>query len=137
MSSHEYKIHDLMIEDLTVADEKLTDLIKEIADLYLKNDRAWVIGFSGGKDSTVILSLIFQALTTLTKRQLNKNVYVVCSDTLVETPVVVGLVREVLNKVQMSANEKGIPLVTQMVVPDTNNTFWSNPSCDANGSARY
>ena len=61
MSSHEYKIHDLMIEDLTVADEKLTDLIKEIADLYLKNDRAWVIGFSGGKDSTVILSLSFQA----------------------------------------------------------------------------
>jgi DNA sulfur modification protein DndC len=115
-----------MIDDLVIADEKLTDLIKEIADQYLKNDRAWVVGFSGGKDSTVILSLIFQALTTLTKKQLSKNVYVVCSDTLVETPVVVGLVREVLNSVQISANAKGIPLVTQMVVPDTNNTFWSN-----------
>ena len=126
MSSHEYKTHELMINDLVFADEKLTDLIKEIADLYLKNDRAWVVGFSGGKDSTVILSLIFQALTTLTKKQLNKNVYVVCSDTLVETPVVVGLVREVLNNVQISANEQGIPLVTQMVVPDTSDTFWSN-----------
>ncbi|MBT4763468.1 DNA phosphorothioation system sulfurtransferase DndC [bacterium] len=126
MSSHEYKTHSLMIDDLVIADEKLTDLIKEIADQYLKNDRAWVVGFSGGKDSTVILSLIFQALTTLTKKQLSKNVYVVCSDTLVETPVVVGLVREVLNSVQISANAKGIPLVTQMVVPDTNNTFWSN-----------
>ena len=71
MSTHEYKTHDLMIGDLTIADESLTDLIKEIAELYLKNDRAWVVGFSGGKDSTVILSLIYQALTTLTKKQLN------------------------------------------------------------------
>ena len=126
MSDHEYKTHGLMIDDLTIADETLTELIKEIADLYLKNDRAWVVGFSGGKDSTVILSLIYQALTTLTKQQLKKNVYVVCSDTLVETPVVVGLVRDVLKNVQKGADANGIPIITKMVVPDTNNTFWSN-----------
>lgn len=126
MIEHEYKTHDLMTEDLIIADEKLSDLVKQIAQLYLKDDRAWVVGFSGGKDSTVVLSLVFQALTTLDKKQLKKNIYVVCSDTLVETPVVVGLIRSVLDDVQKSANEKKLPIFTQMVVPDTNNTFWSN-----------
>ena len=50
----------------------------------------------------------------------------VCSDTLVETPVVVGLIRDVLNDVQESANKKGLPIITQMVVPEVSETFWSN-----------
>lgn len=115
-----------MVDDLEIADSKLSDLVKEITSLYLKDGRSWIIGFSGGKDSTVVLSLIFHALSTLNKNQLKKDVYVVCSDTLVETPVVVGLVRSVLDQVQASANEKHLPIFVRMVVPDTNQTFWSN-----------
>ena len=126
MLEYEFETHDEMIGVVGIAGEKLADTIKKIANLYLKNDKAWVIGFSGGKDSTVVLSLIFQALKTLDKKQLNKNVYVVCSDTLVETPVVVGLIRKVLDDVQKSAYELGIPLITQIVVPEVSETFWSN-----------
>ena len=126
MLEYDFESHDEMIELSGVAGEMLSMTVEKIANLYLKNDKAWVIGFSGGKDSTVVLSLIFQALTTLKKEQLTKNVYVVCSDTLVETPVVVGLIRETLNDVQECAKKKGIPLVTQIVVPEVGETFWSN-----------
>ena len=126
MLDYDFENHTDMVESVGIAGEMLSSIVDKIANLYLKNDKAWVIGFSGGKDSTVVLSLIFHALTTLKKEQLKKNVYVVCSDTLVETPVVVGLVRKALDDVQEFANKKGLPLVTQMVVPQTNNTFWVN-----------
>jgi len=126
MLEYEFETHDEMVGAVGIAGEMLSNIIEKIADLYLKNDKAWVVGFSGGKDSTVILSLIFQALTSLQQDQLTKNVYVVCSDTLVETPVVVGLVRKVLEDVQESAKARGLPIITQMVVPKVSETFWSN-----------
>ena len=126
MLEYEFETHDEMIEFKWAAKQSLSSIIDKIANLYLKNDKAWVIGFSGGKDSTVVLSLVFQALTTLKKEQLTKNVYVVCSDTLVETPVVVGLIRQTLNDVQEYAKKIGIPLFTQIVVPEVGETFWSN-----------
>ena len=67
MLEYEYETHDEMIKLSAVAGEILSMTIDKIANLYLKNDKAWVIGFSGGKDSTVVLSLVFQALTTLKK----------------------------------------------------------------------
>jgi len=126
MLEHEFETHEEMVASVGIAGEMLSQIVEKIANLYLKNDKSWVIGFSGGKDSTVVLSLILHALTTLQKNQLNKTVYVVCSDTLVETPVVVGLIRKVLDDVQDFANLKGLPIVTQMVIPKVSETFWSN-----------
>jgi DNA sulfur modification protein DndC len=126
MLEYEFETHDEMVQYRSIGKEKLSITVDKIANLYLKNDKAWVIGFSGGKDSTVVLSLVFQALTTLKKEQLTKKVYVVCSDTLVETPVVVGLIRKTLKDVQECADKKGIPLITQVVIPEINETFWSN-----------
>ena len=62
MGNYQYETHDLMIQDLEVADSRLSDLIGQITDLYLRDDKPWIVGFSGGKDSTVVLSLVFQAL---------------------------------------------------------------------------
>ena len=123
MLEYEFETHEEMVQYRSIGKEKLSITVDKIANLYLKNDKAWVIGFSGGKDSTVVLSLVFQALTTLKKEQLTKKVYVVCSDTLVETPVVVGLIRKTLKDVQECADKKGIPLITQVVIPEINETF--------------
>ena len=54
-------------------DPKLPTLIDEIQTLYLEDDKPWVIGFSGGKDSTTILSLIYVAVTKLKKAQRHKH----------------------------------------------------------------
>ena len=56
--------------------------INEIMELYGADERPWVVGFSGGKDSTALLQLIFQALHRIPVHQRTKTVYVVCNDTL-------------------------------------------------------
>ena len=73
MLDYDFENHTDMVESVGIAGEMLSSIVDKIANLYLKNDKAWVIGFSGGKDSTVVLSLIFHTLTTLKKEQLKKN----------------------------------------------------------------
>ena len=41
-------------EALVVAGRPLKDLVGEAQRLYLEDSRPWVIGYSGGKDSTAI-----------------------------------------------------------------------------------
>lgn len=47
-----------------------------------------VIGYSGGKDSTTVVELVYKMLQMLPKEERNKNVYIVSSDTLIENPLI-------------------------------------------------
>ena len=59
--------------------------IKEhIKELYLSDTIPWIVGYSGGKDSTAVLQLIWETLSELDKSQLHKEVHVLTNDTLVE-----------------------------------------------------
>ena len=43
---------------------RITEIIDELSDQYQEKDRynrPWIIGFSGGKDSTVLLTLTWLA----------------------------------------------------------------------------
>lgn len=123
-----YKTHLKMVSDenLSFAGQPVNRIIEGIKEVYLSDKRSWIIGFSGGKDSTVILSLVYQAIALIPESKRTKPVYVVCSDTLVETPVVVGLIKNVLDAVQTSAKEHNLPITTKMVVPKQSETFWVN-----------
>jgi len=52
--------------------ERINYIIDEIADQYSidDNNKPWVIGFSGGKDSTVLLTLTWLALLKIKKEKL-------------------------------------------------------------------
>ena len=69
---------------------------------YLRDERPWVIGYSGGKDSTCALQLIWRALAGLPAADRTKPVYVLSSDTLVETPVIVDYIDRALVAAQNS-----------------------------------
>src|SRR4051794_3857019 len=77
---------------------QLTQLVEattsEIRDLYLADGRPWVIGYSGGKDSTTALQLIWNALAGLDEAARTKSIYVIAGDTLVETPVIIDYLGE-------------------------------------------
>ena len=121
-----YSTHQAMINDLSIADRKLSEVITEIQALYLSDQRPWIIGFSGGKDSTTILSLIYSALLALSKEQLLKHIYVVSSDTLVETPVVVDMILSVLDTINKQAIIDDLPITAHPVRPKPDQTFWVN-----------
>lgn len=81
------------------AQRTIGHIYQEIRDVYLANKLPWVIGYSGGKDSTASLQLIWYALRDLPREQLTKPIYVIATDTLVETPVIVDHVNDNLGKV--------------------------------------
>ena len=107
--------------------ELIANTKSDIKKVYLQDSKPWVIGYSGGKDSTVVARLVFEVLSELDHSQLNKKVYIVCSDTLVETPLVVNLFRNTLKKIGNAAKEKNLPIEPHApVTPKFNDSFWSN-----------
>lgn len=52
--------------------------------VYRHDNRPWLIGYSGGKDSTLLVSLVFRAVSRIPENERNKKVYVITSDTMVE-----------------------------------------------------
>ena len=94
--------------------------------VYKNDNRPWIIGYSGGKDSTVVVQLAFTMLESLSPKERHKPIYVVSSDTLIENPIVLGYLKEASQLINEGAKAKGLPLYSEMVHPDYNNTFWTN-----------
>lgn len=112
-----------------VKNRKVENIIVELKDQYLEQDRfnrPWIIGFSGGKDSTVLLTLVWIALSELKKENvaLSRKVYVVCNDTMVENPVIEEYVTNVLNKIRISAKEQELPISVHTTTPELEDSFW-------------
>lgn len=110
---------------------RITEIINELIDQYLEEDRynrSWIIGFSGGKDSTVLLTLVWLALQKIRNDKiatLKRSVYVVCNDTMVENPVIEEYVTTVLLTIQKAAREQQLPIVVKTTTPQIEDTFWS------------
>lgn len=104
----------------------LQDLQQDIQQIYLADSRPWVVGYSGGKDSTTALQLIWTAISKLAADQRTKPIYVISSDTLVETPVVSRYIDVTLEKIASASAEQGMPVITHKVVPDVDRSFWVN-----------
>ena len=101
-------------------------LMVEVAELYTIDNIPWVIGYSGGKDSTAVLQLVWMALQKLPKDKRTKAVYVISTDTLVENPIVSLWVSKSLDKMGEEADRQGLPLTAHKLTPAPENTFWVN-----------
>ena len=99
-------------------------IYSEIRDLYLSDHRPWIIGYSGGKDSTTVVQLIWNALKGLSPDQLTKPVHIISSDTLVETPVIVDTINENLDRINKAAQEQGLPIQAVKLYPRIQDSFW-------------
>ncbi len=121
-----YSTHAKMLDQLFIAEQDLSELIDNIKKLYASDKRPWIIGFSGGKDSTCILSLIYSAILQLSPSKRHKPIYVVSSDTLVETPVVVDLIDHILELINSQAKQNNLPMSAHKVTPLTEKSFWTS-----------
>lgn len=101
----------------------------ELMDQYLYDEnptRPWIVGFSGGKDSTMLLQLVWDALLNIPPESRTRHIYVICNNTLVENPKILQYVNEVLKKIDKVIVSKGLPMTIVHTLPDLENSFWVN-----------
>lgn len=90
------------------------------------NDRPWILGFSGGKDSTMLLQLTWYALKRIPAELRRRQIHVVCNNTLVENPKVLDFVDGVLKQIEKAAVEQSMPIHVKRTTPELEDTFWVN-----------
>ncbi|HFV9294744.1 TPA: DNA phosphorothioation system sulfurtransferase DndC [Serratia fonticola] len=123
---HDLEIYEDFINREIFAGRPLYEYISEVQRIYLADKRPWVVGYSGGKDSSAVVTLIYLALLGLSPEMREKPVFVVCSDTLVETPVVVDLISRTMVQIEQGAKRDHLPITVQQVIPKMHETFWVN-----------
>ena len=107
-------------------ENSIESIYDEMQAVYLNDNRPWIIGYSGGKDSTVCTELTFRMLMRLPKEKRTKPVYIVSSDTLIENPVILNYLNYNIEKINESAKKLDLPVEGIVVKPDSTNTYWTN-----------
>ncbi len=105
--------------------EVFESIIEEMRLVYLHDQRPWMIGFSGGKDSTLLCQLTLEMLCTLRPEQRSKKIYVVTSDTMVENPIVKGYMHRMSKAINEVSERKGLNVEAHIIYPEIKNSFWS------------
>lgn len=113
-------------QGVTINKDTINGLMETIRNLYLCDDIPWVIGYSGGKDSTATLQLVWLALSELPRDLVKKQVHIINTDTMVESPVISKWVQKSLKIMDKAAEKQDLPFVTHRLTPAIDNTFWVN-----------
>ncbi len=89
--------------------EKVRDALADIKAEYQdpSHDHPWIVGYSGGKDSTLVLQLVIEVLLQLSPSERRRPVHVLANDTLVESPVLAGHLERMLGKTKTAADKQG------------------------------
>lgn len=115
---------------VTITKAKIDGLMETVRNLYMADNIPWVIGYSGGKDSTATLQLVWLSLKELPKEKLNKVVHIINTDTMVESPVIEKWVEKSLKMMddasaQIDASVESL-FVTHRLTPENDQTYWVN-----------
>ena len=103
------------------------DIIKEIMIVYKHDNRPWLIGYSGGKDSTLLVSLVYEAMQRLktTGSIMHKKIFIITSDTMVENPIVKNYMHASSNSINTASERDGLKIEANIIYPEPEQTFWS------------
>ena len=109
-------------------DKKFDIIISAVRDEYLSEAQKypWIIGFSGGKDSTLVAHIVFDALLSIPPEKRTRMIYIVSNDTLVESPLVVTHMRKIQAAIAEAAKNLKLPLSVGTTKPVIEQTFWVN-----------
>ena len=99
----------------------------ELLDEYLQDHTyPWIIGYSGGKDSTLVTHLVFEMLMRLPPSKRKRPVHIVANDTLVESPLVVQHIVDSITEIGEASEAFALPVVTMITRPPPDQSFWVN-----------
>ncbi len=107
--------------------DRLETVQRVLRTEYGKRPRyPWVVAYSGGKDSTLLLQLVWEIVAALPTEERKRRVLVVGNDTLVESPLVIQHLRDSLDMIDKAAGERSLPIETHITEPCIDQTFWVN-----------
>ena len=107
--------------------EKINEIKSEILKVYNDRKKPFIVGFSGGKDSTMTLQIVLEALLDK-NNNLEYPIHVISTDTLVETPFFISHVNNSIKLINEMAEQKGLAdkVIAHKLIPQYNNSFWVN-----------
>lgn len=95
--------------------------VQEIQKAYTQTDLPWYLGYSGGKDSSALLTLVFNAALSL---RINKPITILYCNTAVDIPIVKAFVVKTLEGIRLEAEKYGLPIQSQIIEPPINDRFF-------------
>lgn len=101
---------------------KYKKIIRHIQTEYQKSNLTWYLGYSGGKDSSALLKLVYVAVKGI--KNPKRNIVVVYCDTGVEIPVVRDFAYKTLRDISKEACKDNIPLKTQVAQPKLTDRYF-------------
>ena len=115
------------LSELRQTRERLRNVSGTLAAEYVKShSEPWIVAYSGGKDSTLLLQLVWETLSSLEPEKRRRRVYVVANDTLVESPLVIDHIKKSVSVIREAANRMDLPITARITKPYIDQTFWVN-----------
>lgn len=113
-------------QDQRTTDEKWRDIIQLVKDEYLSEAQSypWIVGFSGGKDSTLVAHAVFQALEEIPPSMRQREIHIVSNDTMVESPLVLAHLDASTTAIKAGGESMGLPISVVRTKPEPDKTFW-------------
>ena len=102
------------------------DIKDSLRRLYLDDERPWLVGFSGGKDSTMLAALVFDVVLSIPAEQRKKPVSVLCTDTRVEIPAIADMVEGTLDRMRKCSQQHDLNIDASLLKPAVEESFWVN-----------
>lgn len=101
------------------------DIIEEMTFVYKHDNRSWLIGYSGGKDSSLLVSLVIETVVRLPEQERTKKIFIVTSDTGVENPIVKRYMHSSSAKINEFSQKNNANIKADIIYPDIAQSYWS------------
>ena len=101
------------------------DIIDEMTFVYKHDNRPWLIGYSGGKDSSLLVSLVVDTVSRLPENERTKKIFIVTSDTGVENPIVKRYMHSSSQKINEFSQTHNANIQADIIYPELSQSYWS------------
>lgn len=118
----------MKINNKSSLSQKTNNIKSLIRDVYTDRKRPFIIGFSGGKDSTMTLQMVLEAIVLDKIISVEYPIHIISTDTLVETPFFISHVNNSIQLINNWAKEMGLEkkIIAHKLTPEYKNSFWVN-----------
>jgi len=105
-------------------EKKYKETKLKLKEAFLKDSRPWVIAFSGGKDSTVVLHLTIEMVLDLPVKR-RKKIFIVVNDTMVEMPLITEYLYEKISQISRFIKQNQLNIEVKVLKPSIKESFWT------------